>query len=388
VKGGTTITFENFYDDILKPIFDSFENSVATIGGDIINLFSQSNSISVEAILQKLVADIVIAFLDPIKTLSSGLIKLGADIITEMQDYLNCEIDIPVIGALYRFISGGSSLTILDGLALLIAIPTTLLYKVAHDDTPPDLTDINVASFFGFGPSDPSMSAHAMDMFSVLAPVVIGFSAVTSIGSLSQITNFSATSNPHARDQLASAWKGSALAFANANERKPLHEMFSIGNPFSLDFDLFYSMVLNLISMPCVPTQPDYFDRLTPWIISVVSSLTQSISRKYSEVAKKPLVVIHFLIGSCVFAINVDLCGRDEKNAKDGGDTALATMRGLSAILNFITSASGAVASLTDDPDAAAVKLCSQGANLLLYVVMLFTSVASNKRTGLLAAVD
>ena len=49
---------------------------------------------------------------------------------------LNKEWQIPIISELYKQISGGDALTFLDVMCLFVAIPTTILYKIAENKAP------------------------------------------------------------------------------------------------------------------------------------------------------------------------------------------------------------------------------------------------------------
>ncbi|KAJ3538007.1 hypothetical protein NM208_g6089 [Fusarium decemcellulare] len=68
---------------------------------------------------------IVVASLDIIQDLTTAVIKA-----------LDGPIKIPIISSLYKRISGGSELSIMDLICLVAAVPSTLLYKVVTGGTP------------------------------------------------------------------------------------------------------------------------------------------------------------------------------------------------------------------------------------------------------------
>lgn len=133
------------WTNIVEPAIDSLKHSVTTIGQDLVLLFSnQTNSIGTKQVLEKLGADILLGIIDAIRSVVVGLVRMGAQIIADFQGYINLKINIPIFSALYKeFISGGTDLTILDGLALIIAIPLTILTKLVTNRSPVDLTSVN-----------------------------------------------------------------------------------------------------------------------------------------------------------------------------------------------------------------------------------------------------
>lgn len=118
----TTTTFGSLEEDIIKPLLDTFKTEFVNIGNDILPLFHPDNGVSIEDMLKKTVGDIAIGFVDVVRVIAVGLIKLGAAAIEELKDLINYEITIPVLSWLYEKISG-KPLTVLDGLALLVGKP-------------------------------------------------------------------------------------------------------------------------------------------------------------------------------------------------------------------------------------------------------------------------
>ncbi|WP_158912033.1 hypothetical protein [Granulicella sp. L56] len=97
-----------------------------------------------------------IGVLDVIEDLMNALIAAISDAFNTFQGILTKQIDIPVISWLYKQISGGDPLTILDLMCLLMAIPTTLLYKLTfgmpNATAPFSAQDVtNAVAMFGPG---------------------------------------------------------------------------------------------------------------------------------------------------------------------------------------------------------------------------------------------
>ena len=113
----------------IKEELESLKNSYSTADSLYTNLFSD--------FIKGL--DIVVQLvLTGIKELVAAAFSLMNSIIDAFSNLVSYKIYIPYISDLYRFISGGDSLTILDVFALLTAIPLTASYKVIMKTAPFD----------------------------------------------------------------------------------------------------------------------------------------------------------------------------------------------------------------------------------------------------------
>jgi hypothetical protein len=157
---GETTPFEVFWSDICVPLIDTFGNACKDVGNALFAIFDSNDSISPEQALAKLGNDPLLDFLNGIKKLASGFVKLGASLVRDIKAALNYKITIPVFSWLYKtFFSGGSDLTVLDGLALILAIPTTIVYKLIKDTTPPDMTTLNYLNLLNTNQSQDTVLA-------------------------------------------------------------------------------------------------------------------------------------------------------------------------------------------------------------------------------------
>ena len=92
----------------------------------------------------QLSTDVIIGIVDLIKTLIVGLLDFASSGLTSLRNFANQEIQVPIFSTLYKdFISGGTPLTLPDAVALLLAIPSTALYRAVTGETPPDLTRLD-----------------------------------------------------------------------------------------------------------------------------------------------------------------------------------------------------------------------------------------------------
>jgi hypothetical protein len=78
--------------------------------------------------------DVVVAVMEMVVSAIAGL-----------RSTINAEIDIPIVSWLYRHISGGDALTILDLLSLVVALPVTIVYKLVLGKGQAPFTDAEVA---------------------------------------------------------------------------------------------------------------------------------------------------------------------------------------------------------------------------------------------------
>jgi hypothetical protein len=86
------------------------------------------------------------AIISGVQALIDGLFQLIQSLLAGMQSLLNAKWNIPFVSALYSWITDGAELTTIDLFALVMAIPTTILYKVIEGVAPfPD--DASVRAF-------------------------------------------------------------------------------------------------------------------------------------------------------------------------------------------------------------------------------------------------
>lgn len=145
-------TIPNNLNDLTSSIsafFSTIENS--QVGADVQNLITQIQdfytSITSDSNLweQQTIAaalgileQITLVMLDTIDIIAGLLVQLANAIIDSLQSVLTAEINIPVVSWLYKnFISNGENLTMVNLFSLLVAVPTTISYKLANNNTPP-----------------------------------------------------------------------------------------------------------------------------------------------------------------------------------------------------------------------------------------------------------
>ncbi|MEZ5583307.1 MAG: hypothetical protein R3F37_11640 [Candidatus Competibacteraceae bacterium] len=88
-------------------------------------------SMTLEQIFQKIVDDIVNGVLQTTRDVINGVIQMVGDLADAIKAVLNKSIDIPFITALYKLITGDNELTLLNLFSFILAIPATVMLKIA-----------------------------------------------------------------------------------------------------------------------------------------------------------------------------------------------------------------------------------------------------------------
>ncbi|KAJ8059437.1 hypothetical protein OCU04_011101 [Sclerotinia nivalis] len=197
---GDTITgdpaIDTFIENVLKPTAKSVEDSIQTLGIDLKNLWqSKDSNITVGDITGTIGVDLLVGLIDVLKTIITGGLSFTTTALQSLSNVLNFEINIPVISWLYEtYISGGTKLTILDALCIILAIPVTIGYKLLHNAAPPDLASLDLESILS------GKTKLTLEQNSVMGTMAI--TSVVLMGILSAVdvftTNSTATALEHA----------------------------------------------------------------------------------------------------------------------------------------------------------------------------------------------
>jgi hypothetical protein len=113
---------------------DSVEDDLKAGVKQILNLF-HSGDFTLENFFKILLETVVDLVLDTLKNICVSALKLGEIIVGIIKKALTANIDIPFLSSFYKSITG-HQLTLLDGMSLLLAIPTTIVYKIGVDKAP------------------------------------------------------------------------------------------------------------------------------------------------------------------------------------------------------------------------------------------------------------
>ncbi|KAK4695852.1 hypothetical protein P7C71_g1975, partial [Lecanoromycetidae sp. Uapishka_2] len=134
---------EDLWNDLILPTVQDLQKDIEKIGDDAVNLFKNSDtSVSVQQSLKLVAEDVAITFVDVIKNIVEGVLKLMRDLLRWISDVGNATIDIPVFSALWRKISGGHELTAFDAICLVLAVPATIACKAITGKALPDIKEM------------------------------------------------------------------------------------------------------------------------------------------------------------------------------------------------------------------------------------------------------
>ena len=113
------------------------------LGGSPDQIFSQ-----LLAGLLSIMEGILQAMISGVKAVLDALFGLVQSLLTTFQAVLNEEWNIPFVSQFYSYITRGAKLTTIDLMALVLAVPTTIMYKVIYNAAPfPD--DASLTAFKG-----------------------------------------------------------------------------------------------------------------------------------------------------------------------------------------------------------------------------------------------
>jgi hypothetical protein len=134
VTGTVSDPLHSFMNDVVRPLLESVEATAKQLGEDL-RVMYDDDSMTLNQVIQKMTSDAVVGILDAIQKIVVGSIKFIEDFIKFIQTSINTKIEIPFFSAFYRSIAG-SDLSILDAVMLVLAIPTTIGYKLAAGRAP------------------------------------------------------------------------------------------------------------------------------------------------------------------------------------------------------------------------------------------------------------
>jgi hypothetical protein len=129
-----------------NPIADVFTQVIEPVGKDIANtcedLFLDlrdgfvNGTLTPNQVLAKLKTDAISDVLTTAQSAAAGTLTVAGDVVSSIQGLIDKKWNIPFLSALYKSITNGSELSLLDAVALLIAIPAVPMYKLVSGSSP------------------------------------------------------------------------------------------------------------------------------------------------------------------------------------------------------------------------------------------------------------
>lgn len=124
----------DFMNTVITAVKDVGTGLTALVQG-VVNLY-QTGQLTLENLVKLLLTDTAATVLATVRDVLVGACEVIGDLVAVTQDAMTRVVNIPVLSGLYRMITNGSDPTVLDALALLLAIPSTLFYKVLRGEAP------------------------------------------------------------------------------------------------------------------------------------------------------------------------------------------------------------------------------------------------------------
>ena len=364
------------WTNLVEPAAQSLSTTCETLASDIALLFQgDGDSISVGQILQKFGVDVLLGIIDAIRTVVVGLINLGALILLDFKTFVNYEINIPIFSALYKeYISGGTALSVLDGLCMLIAIPVTIMSKVLTGSAPPDLTTLNYDNLVDGKITDPTQLLdinHFMNLSTwtttALKDVVDLLSALVSDadpteGEPSEPAplpeapsgkhdhhHHHGHHHPHKRHHA----QHHPLARHLSQHRHAQHHLSRLlaaqhallgASPIAVDWKLGLGVIVSIGGIPTDPSQPGYPIRWISWLIGCANTLIAAAIRKVTGVdgvpvptKTKALAVLSGVLAVVNFALVSAINGLEfTTDSYPGKDVAFTTLRCFGSVFSLL----------------------------------------------------
>lgn len=123
------LQLSSLYDDFLQPLATTF---MSKMGRDMEDVFHLLTHGSMEDI-KKVMFDVIDTVIAMFKQFTDSLLELSKKALVSLRDFLESDLDLPFIGAIYEFVTAlfgeEESFSIINGMAFLIAIPLTVIMK-------------------------------------------------------------------------------------------------------------------------------------------------------------------------------------------------------------------------------------------------------------------
>lgn len=147
-----------FFTDILEPAMKTVLGLVPTLIGDIEQIITGffDGTMTIGQAVRLVLGDALRTLIDVFEIVAKGIASIAGELVGALQAVITYEIELPFLSSFYGWLTDGAPMTLLDGLSLLAAIPSTVFYKLVTNQAPFD------ASAFGLATGD------AQQVFAIL----------------------------------------------------------------------------------------------------------------------------------------------------------------------------------------------------------------------------
>ncbi|RKL51272.1 hypothetical protein BFJ72_g725 [Fusarium proliferatum] len=122
--------------DRLSDVIEEAGQLASPLWDNIKGLIDLQGEVSIGTLLTKLGFELLEDILNVVESMLIAFLANINDLLMLIADKINETIKIPVLSALYRKVSGGADLTLLDAISLVIAIPATIVFKLVKGESP------------------------------------------------------------------------------------------------------------------------------------------------------------------------------------------------------------------------------------------------------------
>lgn len=130
-----TEAFAHLATDTFIEEMNNAEDTITNVINDLKRL-NDEDKLSIDNVIAQIGGDLLKGLLNAVRTFVINLLKCLEEVCKAVKAGMNEKIDIPLLSPLYKQITNGSDLTLLDGMMLLTAIPATVGYKIVANKAP------------------------------------------------------------------------------------------------------------------------------------------------------------------------------------------------------------------------------------------------------------
>ncbi|QRV95144.1 hypothetical protein RhiJN_23162 [Ceratobasidium sp. AG-Ba] len=275
--------------------------------------FSQPKGLTVGDILKRTGVKLIVPMLEIVKQIALAIVRFAKSLVQGLKDTMNYDLnDLPWIGPLVRKLTGGTKLSVLSAVALLLAIPATVFSKQILGRPPTPVLESDFADSSSFIPDS------ATRAFSELASTV-------------QISQYMYTT---IRDC-------ARIFTAKISDLDP-----TLPGNLSLVFDV----ASGIFEYPLPTTEPAtaYEARRTVWLVLLLRSLINAVVWKIPPFPgrAKSIVVVDAIAGAITFWLLQGVYSKElaeEYDEKDPESTNLNIGKSVVDLLASVAVAAGVI---------------------------------------------
>ncbi|KAG8957168.1 hypothetical protein FRC00_004400, partial [Tulasnella sp. 408] len=313
--GTTGEAIKSLWDDNIEPALKEAGEGAKRIANTIWDLCKGQLSLSVEDIYAVIGGELVHLLVTLIKTIVQGLMKIGQVVLAGIKDLLNTSVwNFGIFGGLLKKIFHLPDFSILDVVALVIAIPSTILAKLITGKPPARIQNFDFSRMVEKGPTDDQTLLAYNELASYIAITKALVDAIVNVVKM-------------------------------ATAEVPL-----VPPQFSV-LTLAVDLIGLLVSFPWDKEAPGRDYRLAIWGIMLTNTIVLSVCTKASTpYTLKIMAASDILVGLSAFAL-VQVVHHDELTAEwKGRDDEKTGLNISSSVFEVIEKLSTAVGIIVPEP--------------------------------------